>query len=256
MKKFNLQNVGLFFISLVMFSSCLDEGRNIQGGTAFGVVRYDYATGLTLLDVADASFYSVRFQDTADGACYFVQYELDYSKPENASDRVLASGYYSATILAREEVDRWGMSYFFTDTSMVLTDEIAIIEPTWDGECDYVKGMFFILSTLKMPSDQRMKWNMSFDSENMVTEERGLRFYDVYLRATIQHQGVRSPEETVVANAFNMGYYLDMAAKQEKGLGNNSFMLRFHYVSEIKDEQITWSTQNSVEVPVDVVLID
>jgi hypothetical protein len=219
-------------------------------------VRFDSKTFKNVLDVTDeVSFYSNRFDEAYDGNCFYISYELDYDIPENSYENVEANGYYWVSIFDKIDVDRWSISSMLTDTSNVLTDEVALIDAVWDGAVTYLKGKAFIISSLQMPVDQEMYWNLSYDSDNMTTDEFGQKYYNVYLRSTIRRQGTKSKERVSVANAFEMKNYMEEVAKKEKELGHHTFKIRFNYPSVInEDGQITWDHQDARDFYVEQII--
>ena len=252
----NMQRVMLFFVSLLLFVSCWEGGTNKESGYAIGVVRTDDNLK-NVLDVSEyESFYSILFANTNEGACLQVYYELDYDAPENSYDNIVANGYYTVTIIDKFELDRFEMAYNITDTTKTLVDEIAIQEPIMSGDFAYVKGMGFFYSVLEIPAEQKMMWHLSCDLQNMVTEENGQRYYDVFLRSTVYQSSSKSSENTAVLNAYNMKYFIEMVAREVKSLDQSSFKLRFNYVSDIKDEIPIWSHQETSDISVDYIIFD
>ena len=258
MKRLNFKGVVLFFVSLLLFASCLGEGRNVQSGSTYGVTRYDYLKGINLLDVTETeSFYSIRFNLSEGGiivpiddACFLVSYELDYDLPENSTESVVANGYYTVTIYDRLELDKLQIFSSLGDTSKALTNEVAIVNPIVDNYFTYIKGKSFVVSTVEVPSDQKMNWSLSYDYNNMVSTEGSATYCDVYLRATIRgYAGTNLKDKISFANAFDMEYYLKAATNKVNELGKSEFKLRFYYPSIINDEgQITWGAQYSQDL--------
>ena len=257
MKKFDLQRVVLFWVSLLLLSSCIGEEPKISFGNAVGVVSIENKTFKKVLDVGNnVSFYSIMLVNKNPGACFYIYYEFDKDSPENSDENVAANGYYTTTHMQlSEELERIGMLYSITDTSNVLTNEVAVITPILNEYFAYINGVGFIFSVLDISSEQEMDWNLSCDFENMVKEEDGKRYYDVFLRSTV-HQSSTNPTTRVnVINPFNMKDFLESIAQEEKNLGNEKFTLRFNYASEIKDDKITWKQQESpLELPVAYIL--
>ena len=254
MKKLILQSVVWSFVAMLLLTSCMDKGRNVSSGLVFGVVREDYMRGLNLLDVAeDVSFYSSRFANDYDGDCFFVSYELDHDLPENSYESVEARGYYEVSIgAAKEKVDKWNVSVMLpADTLTSLPVELPLATAIFDGEIIYIKGKMFIISNLQKATYQRINWELKYDMDNMLTEERGQRYYNVFLRAT-EGQGTNSNENISFANAFEIKYFLKNVVQKEKESGSESFFIRFNYPSKINDDgKMTWEyqdTRGSIEV--------
>ena len=257
MRKLNLQSVILFFVSLWLLTSCIDgEEQNRQSGTTVGVVRTDYESGKNLLDVSAVdAFYSIRFAQDKEGDCFLVTYLIDYDREENSNANLIANGYYTVDIMLKEDVNKWAVNSMLTDTSKTLLNEVEIQDPIWDGDYMYIKGVFFMYHLIEIPTDQNMAWNLSYDYDNLSSEEDGQRCYDIYLRATIRREGDRSKEKITIANAFEMKNYMEMVANKEKESGKSEFRLRIHYPYEInEDGQITWKSKHSREISVSSII--
>jgi len=257
MKKLNVQSVFLFFISVLLFVSCMGPGKNTESGYAVGVVRFDMKTFQNVLDVDDVtSFYNIKFTNTSEGACFIVVYEIDYDAPENSYESILANGFITVSILESKELDQFNMLSSITDTSKVLSNELHILDPIIGGEFYYVKGMGFFSTALEIPPDQKMYFILSCNMQDEAKIDNGQRVYDVFLRTTIDRASSKTPEKTGILNAYNMKYFMEKFARDEKALGNTTIRLRFNYASAIKDDQITWSQQISNEIFISSILSD
>ena len=256
MKRFFLQNGVLFFISWLLLTSCMGEGRNVQSGSAFGVLRFDFKSAKNLLDVSDYdSFYSIRFQEANEGNCFWVVYEIDWDRPENSYESIEANGYLMVDILEKPDVDKWMVNPVLTDTSKILTGEVPLISPAMSGEWAYVKGLLFIISSLDIPTNQTMYWNLSFDRDNMVKDESGQRYFNVFLRTAVNIPGTYSKDRMNVANAFAIESYIKDVAKQVQEANGTSFKIRFNYPSSISESgKITWERLDSYDIPVEYIL--
>ena len=258
MKKLNLQVVTLFFASLLLLLSCSDSNKqNRQVDYTFGIVRYDSPSNKLLLDVSNSdSFYSIRFATAMDDDCFWVNFEIDFDDAENSNAKVAANGYYTVNIIEKTDVDKWVMSSSLTDISETVSDEVAILDPMWNGDYANIKGKLCMFNIIEIPTDQNMNWHMSYDIDNLSSEEDGQKSYDVYLRATIRRAGVKSIEKVSIPNVFDMNDYLKMVANKEKELGKTAFRLRIHYPSAIsEDGQITWKSKNSMEIYVAEIIL-
>ena len=257
MKKLILRSVVLFFVSLLLLTSCIDGRGNISQGQAFGIVRVvrddNDSVKIKLLDVtvSDIPFYSIRFKEANDDNCFFVSYEYNEDLEANSIKNVEACGYLTVDIYDKIDVDKWLVSSVLSDTSKVLTDEAPLVEVLWNGDFAYLKGKIFLISTLQMSSDQKMNWDLSYDIDNMSSEEYGRRYYNVFLRSTIRTQSTYSKEKISVANAFEMKDYMETIAKKEKELGASAFKIRFNYLAEINENgQMKWDYQDTKDIPV------
>jgi len=256
MKQFKLQHVIIFLAAILLLGSCMGEGRNVMTTTMFGVVRFDYKRMRNVLDVGETeSLYSIEFQTAQEDDCFWVYYELDYDLPENNyenSTDAEGNAIYTVTILQKESVEPGSVRTSLMDTTQVLTGEVPIIDPIIEGAFWYVKGKFFILSSLEIPNNQDMWWHFSFDYDNLMSGDGYQRVYNVYLRTNIRDKGTKTPETLTCPVVFDLKYYLQLAAQQEKSLGGTSFTIRFNYPSAIsEDGNITWSYKD-IQDPIQI----
>jgi hypothetical protein len=255
MRKMNLYKAAMCAAAIMMFTSCLDGGSNIVRNYALGVVRLDMKTMKNVLDISDNDypFYSPVFSVMNEGVCCQVQYLLDWGLAENSQAVLTSNGYYTVTIEEKLEVDRYPLSGLLTDTLKALTNEFPVVNPLININ-GYIKGLLFMSHQLKQPTDQQTGWELSYDSQNPVKDENGQRVYDLYLRAFVKAPGSKSAEDMAVMNAYEMGNYLKMIAQNEKNLNHQQFYLRFNYVSEIKEDQLTWKRSDNRAVQVTDIL--
>ncbi|MDR0796314.1 MAG: hypothetical protein LBE79_09750 [Tannerella sp.] len=259
MKRVILQRVFLLCTAVLLLTSCLNETGNKESGQVFGVIRFDMKKGANVLDVGEyQALYHIRFINDFDDDCYWVAYEIDYDAPENSADNNIGDNCYVHTINLLADpvkVEKWGIYPYLTDTTSVLTGEIAIKDPILDDMFNYVKGKAFMFCLLNMPKDQKMSFNLSYDMKNLTSEDSGYKYYNVYLRASIRREGEESKIDVGYINAFEMRSFLESAAYAEKALGKTSFRLKFHYLSEIDSEgKMKWSTKDSFDIPTTLIL--
>ena len=259
MKKIILQHVVLLFVSLMLLSSCMGEGRNVESGGTFGVVRFDYEkAGKNVLDVTDdIALYHIFLETAYEGNCYWVVYEIDYDKPENSYESLIANGYLTVDILEKAQIERWTVVPTLTDTSSAITNEVALLSPmlsystSSNPEWFYLKGILCITSSLNIPTDQKMYWSLSFDRDNMITISENTQYFDVFLRSSVRSQGSFSKGDVFISNAFDMRDYLKEAANKVKEAGGTLFKLRINYPSLIDENgQLKWSSQATGDIPV------
>ncbi len=252
MKKLNVKYVILFFVSVLVLTSCMGERGNKQTGSAVGVVRFDTKTFKNVLDVTETdAFFWIGFDQVSTGVCLFVDYEIDYDAPENSYESVLANGYLTVIITKKEVVDNFDMAYSVSDTSIIMKDEVTIYEPVLGKEFYYVKGMAFFYSVVDVPNKQDLYWSLSCNIQDIVKTENGVRYYDVYLRCyKIFPIRTESSEKRYCLNAYDMKSYFEKIAREENNLGSDTFKLRINYPSTINDDQITWSQVTIENIPV------
>jgi hypothetical protein len=255
MKKWNLNLISavLWITAATMFTSCLEGGKNTYSDSTIGIIRFDTKTFKSVLDIpGQTSFYSPAFDSMLDGACCYVVYEIDMNAPENTQEVLQANGYYTVTVSYKEEIDKYSMQAVMTDTTKLLTDETAISNPNY-STLGYLNGVLFLVHQLKKPSDQRTVWSLSYDPQNMSQDDNGRHVYHVYLRSTIRIAGTKSPEDSGEPCAYEMKNFMETAAQNEKNAGSTLFYIRFHYVSEIKDDVLTWN-YSDINIDISAVL--
>jgi hypothetical protein len=204
-----------------------------------GIVRFDTKTLRNVLDVFGGTFYAPQFETMQEGACCIFVYELDFNAPENDMAMLQANGYYTVTISYKEDIDKYSLSSVMTDTTTVLPDETAVIDPA-SNTLGYLKGILFMAHQLKKASDQRETWHVSYDPQATAKEENGRQIYDVYLRTTVRVSSVKTQEDGYDLCAYDLQYFMESAAQKAKSAGNATFSVRFNYVSEISDDALTW----------------
>ncbi|MDR2765531.1 MAG: hypothetical protein LBB90_10955 [Tannerella sp.] len=254
MKKWNLKwmNAVLWITAMTLFTSCLEGGRNTTSGTIIGVVRFDTKTFKNVLDVYGGTFYAPQFDTMQEGTCCIIVYELDFNAPENDATLLQTYGYYTVTISYKEDIDKYALSTVLTDTTAVMPEETAVMDPI-NSTLGYLNGILFLAHQLKKASDQRETWYLSYDPQATVKEENGRQIYDVYLRTTVRVSSTKTPEDGYDLCAYDMKYFMENAAQRVKSTGNTSFYIRFNYVSEIKDDTLTWGYKDLEMTVADII---
>ena len=252
MKKLILQRVVFIFVSLFLLMSCMEEGPNTHDGFAFGIVRFDMKSGENVLDINDeVNLYASRFSFDNDGDCFFVTYLINYDDEANSFEKIEANGFVKVSIFDKLDVNRYYLATTI-DTTNVLPGEVPLEAAFWDmnGYIRYFQNKLFMFSVLQIPTDQKMDFHMSYDIENMVTEQYGKRYYNLFLRSTIlDKEGTSSKDMVVIPNAFEIRNFLMEAARKEKESGTNlTFSIRLNYPTVIRDNGVmTWAHQDLVD---------
>ncbi|MDR1406844.1 MAG: hypothetical protein LBJ23_02200 [Tannerella sp.] len=238
-----------------MLSSCLEGGGNMTSGGAIGVVRFDAKTFRNVFDIsAYESFYSLTFDNSEDGTCWYIYYELDYENPENTAARIADNGYYTVTVLSKEQIIKYNVLPEADTSSVALPNEMPVIAPV-AGIGGYVKGILFVEHYVKSAVDQKTDWRLSYDWEHPSVSEGGENIYEVYLRAVVLSDGAKTSEERSEICAYAMNTFLENAAQQEKSLGKDKVSLRFNYVSEIKEDgTAVWQKVDKFDLGVQVII--
>ncbi|MDR1332272.1 MAG: hypothetical protein LBK07_09240 [Tannerella sp.] len=243
-------------LAATMLSSCLEGGGNTTSGQVVGVVRFDLNSGKNVLDIsAYDSFHSLAFSNKEEGTCCYVYYELDYEDPENTAEKIAANGYYTVTVLAQEEINRFYMLSEADTVSVALPNETPLKDPV-PQIGGYVKGILFLGHLLNARPKQVTDWRLSYDREHMSVDENGENVYDVYLRATIRSEGTTTAEDMYETSAYDMTPYIENAARLEKNLGKDKVSIRVNYVSDINDDgTVVWDrAANKIDLGVQMII--
>jgi hypothetical protein len=201
----------------------------------------DEKSGKSILSTPYGPLYSLIFADASLGSCWYVQYSIDFGIPENSSPLLGDNGYYTATVMSKEELPRYAISGVLLDTAAALPDETAVISGV-SGILGSVNGFWFLTHSLTAPTDQRTDWSLSYNSSDALLEESGRHIYNIYLRATVRLAGEKSAEKIEVACAYDVQSFMELAATREKSVGSSSFYVRFNYVTSIdEDGELVWA---------------
>lgn len=259
MRKISSYFVILLF-SVIGFTSCLD-GNNESTGAVIGVLDYSSGTsGLTcVLKTDDVNYYCPGLNsefaagNIAIGDCLYLYFTIDYDLPENTTSMIEANGFATVTMNGYVKFDKYYTNSFLSDTTSVWFDEIPVVGAyTTEGIFGFYDNYMFITHVINQPENIELSWDLSYDAETMMpTEVDGVRYYDLYLRATKANTSTGTSKQRGYGVAYYMGYFMQTAATREKAaLGSaydaysSAFKVRIHYVSEIKNEtEFVWSTQ-------------
>ncbi|MDR1382062.1 MAG: hypothetical protein LBJ47_11375 [Tannerella sp.] len=256
MKKFSLFLVVALF-NFVGLTSCLENGDNKSTGEYVGVLELGRNYTTPVLKTLAGSFYGPELNSFVNegkmqlGNCYYFQISYDMGLPENSEQMVELNGYYTVSVTGYAEASKQYANSYLTDTSAVLPGELAVKQAIYsDAPFGYAENYLFITHYLSHEKDLDVNWDLSFDSENMMTEENGHRNYNVFIRATgADHDDSKTATEQLHFKAYQMGYFFESVARMEKErLGSSytqtsTFTLKLNFASEIKDTGITWESQ-------------
>jgi hypothetical protein len=241
-------------IAVVSFTSCL-EGNNT--GTDYYVGVLDYSKNYTtpVMKTLYGDFYGPELNslissgnmDLGDG--WYFQITCDWDLPENSSEMVAVNGYYTGSVYPIAKADKYYAAPYLTDTSEVMTGELPVSEILYSGSnaiFGYAEGYLFITHAVNHDKDSKLNWDISYNSDDMVTEENGVRSYNLFIRA-VNSSG--DDDENPGTNQYHFNTYqlkafLDRAAWNEKDKAgiNATFTVKFNFVSEIKESEITWKS--------------
>ncbi|MDR1222930.1 MAG: hypothetical protein LBL07_08655 [Tannerella sp.] len=251
-------------IALSGLTSCL-KGDNTRSGYGVGILTYASNYSTLVIKTSFGNFYGpelnayvTKGQLEIDEYYYFY-YTMDYDLPENSTEMVNANGYYTVSISPGTRADKYYAMPVLTDTSAVMTDEIPVLDVLYaDGPFGYAESYLCMTHIVSYEKDLTVQWDMSYDgSREIMSEVNGKRYYNLFLRATVSGSNEGSTKtETAHFNAYRLREFLERAAMDEKSMpgyvsGSSTFLVKFNYVSDIKEDQITWSYK-SAEFPINL----
>jgi hypothetical protein len=253
-----MKKLGFFLVALSVvfnFTSCL-ESSSVTEGQGIGVLEFNEGGYLVLksnlghvyANNLDALALSGKMEI---GSCYIFAYRHDSNVPENTPAMIELYQFETITLIDYREIPKSYASSMMTDKDNALMDEVPLKDAYNSGN-PYIDNYFFIWSIVNQQEDLELNWILSYDSDNYVTIENGIRYYDIYIRATARNTSSQTSRiEAVHLNAFNVGLYLANIASIEKAALENSYSvnsklnLRVNYVTEISEEakELTWSSK-------------
>jgi hypothetical protein len=253
-----MKKLGMFWMvalaAVLSFTSCL-KGSNNSTELHVGVISYTNDLKPVLKTIG-GSFYGTELNAVVSkgeltyGDCCYFQVKVDWDLPENSAEMVRVTGYYVASIYVIAKADQYTAYPYLTDTSSVQVNEFPVVEMVSpDGPYGYAENFWMMTHKVKHEKGLMMHWDLSYNGSEVVTEENGQRYYNMFVRATASGTGGgTTASDEYYFNAYSANSFLERSAWEEKNkLGSNyttgsTFTVRLNYVSDIKDGKITWKT--------------
>lgn len=235
--------------ALTLFTSCLGESSNEADITVSGVVFSNPKAGLkTMIDAGSAYVYIpnlLQVGNYPENSCIGASIHIDYNSAENANWGT--TGYLTATLNGTPETfSQWRATPITSvaDTTAVLENEIPLTFAFQQSAySNYVRGWMIFSSGAKIGSKQNVEWTMKYPQELQVEEYNGKRCYNLYIRATATGDNTGASGQAIV-NAWYVKTALDRIDAAEKAAGNQSYYLKFNYVTSIDNNtnKLTWKS--------------
>ncbi|MCS2891919.1 hypothetical protein NXY11_14840 [Parabacteroides faecis] len=246
----NKELYSIFIVCLLMLSSCLgDTNTRITVGEQEAVYQTRPTKGFFIND--GRFLYGSNLSVSGDnGDCFLIQYSFDSSAPElQNSDSLSIELIENPT-----PVDLWPLDEHWTDTTVVLQDEMLTKAIT--GRKFYIKGRLFLWSTHTVIENQKDSFMMSYNPENLYTQEDGKRIYNLYLRAItkIEAEEGEQPkgQQLNLVNAFNVEEFYNMAKALEEEKGSDTLSIAINYASAFNKDTTAciWDRTEPVKYPI------
>lgn len=241
MKKINLYCMAVVSV-LVLLTSCLGDSGNStdQRNGQFAVARMDSKSLKTVLDVNyNGTVYSPSAELMVNaGNCYSIDYQIDFSSPENAN--AATNGYYVAAITNVQELEKGSAIPQITDTTALMENEQAINElgVVIGG---YINGYLLVGAKLNQLKKQQTQWNLYYDMSQKVKENsNGERYYDVFVRAVKRVEGEgTTPSEMMDYRVYEVKRFIEHFMEQEKAANKREVNFKFNYLKSINEKDST-----------------
>ena len=244
MKKLKVLGLAAFAAGMETLTSCLDGGGNTSTGGGYGVVDFDMnAMGNVVKDDYGTVVYSTGFSNLSQGD--FVVYYSTIDWDNQPSDK-----YITATVGQGQagKLDKWSTSPSLTDTSVVMSNEMAIsevgfIQTAFGNEVYALRANShaFIASIFKnIPSDQTISYDLSYDGNLETVQENGVNVYDFFLRATKVGEGKKTEQDCPFTNVFDLNQFLYRAISKERSAGAKKVNVRVNFIKEFSKDSTSW----------------
>ena len=149
-------------------------------------------------------------------------------------------------------MDLWPVDKNWTDTTVVLKDEMLTKAIT--GRDFYIRGRLFLWSTHTVVENQKDSFMISYNPENLYTQEDGKRIYNLYLRAIARievGEGEELPkgQQLNQVNAFSVEEFYNMVSALEEEKGSNTFSIAINYASAFNKDTTAciWDRTEPIE---------
>lgn len=220
---------GILMICWLLLTSCLgDTSARITMGEQEAVYQSYPTKGFY---VSDGRFlYGTNLSVTGDnGDCFLIEYSFDSADSELQDSDSLSIELVGQPV----EVSLWPSDSNITDTTAVLDGEV--LTKSLLGRKAYINGRLFLWSNHTELQSQQDSFMISYDSDNMYTEEEGKRIYNLYLRVKKNAAESEDSDETassvLLTNAFDISEFFSKAKSKEEAMGATELLIAIHYAS-------------------------
>lgn len=224
----------LAFLSAAAFS-CMGDNESTTVYQRLGVVQDNPAQ--TIQTVDGYFITSPAFAGMQAGECYRVDFNA--MLPDFPQGTV-----YDAEVLRIDTVPVWPFANAFTDTSLILPDEVRLKSVKIHKQNNFLDGRLFVYTTRdSFFLHETTLYGLSYNwDEAKDRDANGNYVYDLFLRLT-QADGtdtIRSAN-TLYTNAFILEEFLQRAAVKEQSAGKDSVIMRMNYAKAYNRDSTAWT---------------
>ena len=241
---------GILMICWLLLTSCLgDTSARITMGEQEAVYQSYPTKGFY---VSDGRFlYGTNLSVTGDtGDCFLIEYSFDSADSELQDSDSLSIELVGQPIA----VSLWPSDSNITDTTAVLEGEV--LTKSLLGRKAYINGRLFLWSNHTELQSQQDSFMISYDSDNMYTEEEGKRIYNLYLRVKNNAAESEDSDETsksaLVTNAFDISEFFSKAKSKEEAMGATELLIAIHYASAYNKDTTacSWGVTEPMQISI------
>jgi hypothetical protein len=239
--------VGLFAGTLMLLNSCLNgENSSSTQDQRYGVVELNLKAGGNAIYYSDQDypFYSPTLSpQILDGECCLINYL--YKSEDNQNFTTL--GYYTIQEQGYLVVDKGAAIPMKTDTAVVKENELPMSNVV---AASYVKGYLFIESYHEsMDTDQKNRYELSYDMEQEPALTDAKNVYQLYLRASKVTDGKSPKQNQIIRNAFYVKRFFENISYAEKGKGKTEYYFKINYIKSFGTDSVaTWTSTEVLNI--------
>ncbi|MCD7850121.1 MAG: hypothetical protein LUH63_10530 [Parabacteroides sp.] len=249
MKKLKVLGLAAVAAGMVTLTSCLDGGGNTQSGGAFGYADFNMeAGGIVATDDYGTIIASNAFNTQLTGGEYISFFaNIDY-------DNQTSSKYITATVSDITTYPEYQAKSYLTDTLDLLPNEMTIDQIKVQGlgnsgTTQYLftanQHIFMSGGHKNIPSDMKVRYDLSYVGGAEPVTIDGKRVYDFYLRAVKNADGDNTKSDRDIVGAYGLKDFLRNAINVEKSAGKSDVNVRFNYINEFSKDSTSWAWKSS-----------
>jgi hypothetical protein len=234
---------------IMLLNSCLDGGNSSSSdGQAYGVVEMDLKTfgNVIYFNDRDLPLYSPTLSSKImEGECCWIPYTFKSDDNQN----VEALGYYTIQELGYIVVDKVMPMPVKTDTAVVKENELSMSNLDLTN---YVKGYLFVNSYHEaMDTDQKNRYELSYDMEQEPILENTQNVYQLYLRANKLSDGKSPKEDQLIPNAYYVRHFFENISYAEKDKGKTEYYFKVNYIKSFGNDSVpNWVSTETQKITI------
>lgn len=250
MKKLKFLGLAAIAAGMVSLTSCLDGGGNKTSGGAFGYADFSMeAGGIVATDDYGSVIAASAFNTQLTGGEYISYFaSIDY-------DAQTSTKYTTAVVSDIRKYPEYHTNPYLTDTVSLLNNEITInqiaVQPLGNMGSSTIyaftanKHIFMSAGHKNIPSDMKVRYDLSYERGTEPVEVEGKNVYDLYLRAVKTADGDDTKSDRGIVGAYGLSEFLNYAINAEKSSGKSDVNVRINYINEFSKDSTSWNWATS-----------